>query len=246
MSNKERVVTIMDIPFINCTQSYFLHHKIVPKLEKKEKCFIVTANPEIVMETERNPAYKKIVQSADYVVADGVGILLAAKIKKDPIEERIAGFDLMNEMLQVANKEAARCFFLGATAEVNEQAVKKISQTYPDIHIVGHRHGYFDIQDESVVEQVKQGNPDFIFVALGFPKQEEWISRYLPQFSQGIFMGVGGSFDVFAGNVKRAPNIWIKLNLEWLYRLLKQPFRWKRMIPIFKFLLLSIRGKRSE
>lgn len=233
----------MDIPFTNCTQTEFLNEKLIPKIEKGEKCFIVTANPEIIMETRRNKAYKKIVQSANYIVPDGVGILLAAKFQKEPLQERIAGFDLMNDMLSIANKKRAKCFFLGATPEVNDRAVENIQRQYPNIQVTGNHHGYFNINDASVLAEVHKENPDFVFVALGFPKQEEWIYKHLQTFSKGIFIGVGGSFDVFAGNVKRAPSIWIKLNLEWLYRLLKQPFRLRRMGPIIKFIWLVVTKK---
>lgn len=243
MPNSERLVSIMDISFVNSTRENFIAEKIVPKLDEKQKCFIVTANPEIVMETRRNHHYKEIVQSATYVVPDGIGILLAARLKKKPLLDRIAGYDLMIQMLQLANERGASCFFLGASKEVNEQVVQKVEQNYPNIRIAGNYHGYFDIGDSSVLERVKMNEPDFVFVALGYPKQEEWIYRHLHVFSKGIFIGLGGSFDVLTGNVKRAPNIWIKLHLEWLYRLLKQPSRWKRMLPIISFLWLSVRGK---
>lgn len=233
----------MEIPFINCSQKKFMQERVRPLLENDEKCFIVTANPEIVMETRRNNTYKKFVQSANYVVPDGIGILLAAKRKKEPLYERIAGFDLMNDLLQVAEKENFSCFFLGASAEVNEQAVKEIKKKHPKLKVAGAHHGYFDVNDTSVMEQVKETNPDIVFVALGFPKQEEWIARHSSNFSKGVFIGVGGSFDVFAGNVKRAPEIWIKCNLEWLYRLLKQPFRIKRMLPIIQFMWLILIGR---
>lgn len=235
----------MDIPFVNSTQSEFINQEIIPCLDEYKKCFIVTANPEIVMETRRNKEYKKIVQSADHVVPDGIGILLAAKRIKQPLKERIAGFDLMRDLLTIANERGAKCFFLGASEEVNELVVKKVSKQYPNIEIVGRHHGYFKMDDESIVNIVKEKEPDFVFVALGYPKQEKWIYENLSQFNKGVFMGVGGSFDVLAGKVKRAPEIWIKLNLEWLYRILKQPFRLKRIFPVFKFIFL-IYTKREK
>lgn len=237
MANNERV-QIMDIPFVNNTKDLFIEKEIKEHVQLQKKCFIVTANPEIVMETRRNKTYKAIVQSADYVVPDGVGIILAAKHRKNPLKERIAGFDLMKDMLDLANESGAKCFFLGASEEVNEEAVKNICKDFPKLKVAGRYHGYFDINDPAITELVLKSEPDFIFVALGFPKQEEWIHKNYHLFSKGIFMGVGGSLDVFAGKVKRAPDFWIKLNLEWLYRIIKQPVRWKRVLPIFKFMWL--------
>lgn len=238
MEKNNEKVEIMDISFVNNSKYNFLHKQVKAHFISNEKCFIVTANPEIVMETRRNNTYKKIVQSADFVVPDGIGIILAAKHKKQPLIERIAGFDLMKDMLEFANESEAKCFFLGASEEVNKEAVSNIKRQYPGIKVTGRHHGFFDKSDAAIVNLVKDGEPDFIFVALGFPKQEEWIYENLPAFSKGIFMGVGGSLDVFAGKVKRAPDFWIKLNLEWLYRIIKQPFRWKRMLPIVKFMWL--------
>lgn len=229
----------MDIPFQNSSQQAFITEKIVPKFENKEPCFIVTANPEIVMETRKNEPYKEIVLSANYVVPDGVGILLAAKWKKEPLTERIAGYDLMVDLLTLANERQARCFFLGGQEAVNLATVVEIKRRFPDIIIAGNHHGYFNLEDEKIVKEVKESKADFVFVALGFPKQEAWIERYLPEFDKGIFMGVGGSFDVVSGNVKRAPEIWIKLHLEWLYRIMKQPSRVRRILPIFKFIGLA-------
>lgn len=228
----------MDIPFVNSTKDLFIEEEIKERLHVNEKTFIVTANPEIVMETRRNKKYKSIVQSADYVVPDGIGVILAAKHKREPLKERIAGFDVMKDMLQLANESGASCFFLGSSEEANAEAVKNIRKQYPGLKVAGCHHGYFDLNDQAIGELVQKAEPDFIFVALGFPKQEEWIEQNYYRFSKGIFMGVGGSLDVFAGKVKRAPDFWIKLNVEWLYRIVKQPFRWKRILPVFKFMWL--------
>lgn len=236
-------VTIMDIDFLNMTQKDFLELYIEPHLHQQEKCFIVTANPEIVMRTREDASYKEIVQSADYIVPDGVGILLAAKYMKQPLQERIPGFDVMVDLLAFANEEKMSCYFLGAEEAVNDRAVREVKKRFPNLDLAGHHHGFFDINDKQVAESVKQSNPDIIFVALGFPRQEEWITTYMDDFSKGVFIGVGGSFDVLAGEVKRAPAGWIKLNLEWLYRLLQQPFRIKRTFKLFEFMMRVILKK---
>lgn len=232
----------MDIPFVNATYEQFMRN-IQYDSKNRNKRQIVTANPEIVMATREDAEYKQIVQAADYVVPDGIGVVLAAKLKRQALQERIAGFDVMTGMLEIANEEGLSCFFLGAKAEINDRAVEEIITRYPNLHVAGKHHGYIEVDDADVQKLVVESGADFIFVALGFPKQEKFIARCKPDCDKGIFIGVGGSFDVFAGNVKRAPAFWIKWNLEWLYRLLKQPFRWKRMMPIVKFLWLVVRGR---
>lgn len=236
----KKEVSILDIPFFNGSMEEFLEEKVMPALDKKEKRFFVTANPEIVMATKKDLQYKSIVQSASAIVPDGIGILLAAKWKKTPLQERIAGYDVFLHMLALANERAASCYFLGASKEVNEVLIDKVKEEYPHIQIAGHHHGYIAVEDEAIFEKVAAAKADFVFVALGFPKQEEWIHRYAHRLDKGIFIGLGGSFDVLAGHVKRAPQLWINLHLEWFYRLAMQPTRWKRMIPLLHFFLLSI------
>ncbi|WP_276649049.1 WecB/TagA/CpsF family glycosyltransferase [Globicatella sulfidifaciens] len=235
-----KVVSIMGIPFNNLSKQ-----KLIDKLFNQEmtKGFIVTANPEIVMETRSNEDYKNCILKADYVIADGIGVIIASKWIKQPLQERIPGFELMMEMIKYASSKGKSCYFLGANEAVNLKAVENLKIQFPDLIIAGHHHGFFDLDDRKIAEQVQEASPDFIFVALGMPKQEQWIAKNIDSFSKGIFMGVGGSFDVAAGEVKRAPDIWIKLNLEWLYRLIKQPFRWKRILKVFEFIFRIILKK---
>lgn len=242
MSKEQDIVHILDIPFINKTKRSFLEEKLYPHLLKEEKSFVVTANPEIVMATRKNEAYRQAVCSADYIVPDGIGIVMAAKRQKTPLYERIAGYDLMIDLLTFANKNHLSCFLLGATDSVNEKAANEINRKYPNVKIAGQHHGYFTDDDE-IFHLVKQAKPDLIFVALGYPKQELWIKQYLPLFDKGLFIGVGGSLDVLAGDVKRAPELWITLNLEWLYRTIKQPSRIGRLGHLIKFMFISFFNK---
>ena len=235
MGDYRETVTIMDINFINTTKEKLINLHLLPRMLRGDKCFVVTANPEIVMKTRDDSKYKKVVQAANYVIPDGAGILIAGQYMKTPIRERIPGFDLMLDILRLAEKEGLSCYFLGGTQSVNEQVVVEVQKRHPTLKIAGNHHGYFTITDPGIARKMVEAKPDIVFVALGFPTQEKWIARYMDKFSKGLFMGVGGSFDVLAGEVKRAPNGWIKLNLEWLYRLLKQPFRWKRILKVFEF-----------
>ncbi|WP_077330345.1 WecB/TagA/CpsF family glycosyltransferase [Virgibacillus siamensis] len=237
MNEHVDTVRIMNLDFINTTQNGFLEDVLDPHLQHGRKCFVVTGNPEIAMRAREDKEYRKAVGAANYVIPDGAGILIAAKYKKQPLKERVAGYDVMRDLLDYANEHRMSCYFLGATEEVNKKAVAEVERQYPHVKIAGRHHGFFALDDHSIVEEVRASGADIVFVALGLPRQEIWIAQHFDVFDKGIFMGVGGSIDVIAGEVKRAPDFWIKLNLEWLYRLLKQPFRFKRILKVAEFML---------
>lgn len=229
-------IDILGIPFDNLTKKQFVT-EIMNNSDANKKTFIVTANPEIVMYAKENTSYSCLLHEADYITADGIGVIKASHMLNTPIIERVAGFDLMISLLEEANKKNKRVYFLGAKKEVVKLATENVATNYPNIIICGFHDGYFGANDSTIMESVQASNPDFIFVALGFPRQEEWIHTYLKTASKGSLMGVGGSFDVLSGKVKRAPKIFQNLHLEWLYRLLKQPTRFVRMLVLPKFLL---------
>ncbi|MCC2250630.1 MAG: WecB/TagA/CpsF family glycosyltransferase [Bacillota bacterium] len=235
-------VTIMDIPFLNTNQHSFVQ-LLNQRIQKKEKTFIVTANPEVVMKANHDQQFMQHLQHATYVVADGIGIVKAAKLLNQPLPERVTGYDTMIDLLKLADKNRYRIFLLGAKEGTLEKTVNEISTRYPNIEIVGSQHGYFDRESKDITASIARLQPDITFVALGCPGQESWIANNLSNFDYGIFMGVGGSFDVIAGTVKRAPMIFQKLNLEWFYRLLKQPTRWRRMLTLPQFAFRIVRQK---
>lgn len=240
----KETVTILGVDFINTT-----HEKMVKTLhdhvQKNEKTFVVTANPEIVLHANEDKTYKNYLNIADYITADGIGIVKAAKLMGKPLPERVTGFDMFMSLLNVANENHYSIYLLGAREEVLEAAKEKIKVQFPNANIVGSHHGFFQWEDAAIPNEIKKLQPDFIFVALGFPRQEKWIAEHIQLFNKGIFMGIGGSFDVLAGTVKRAPVVWQKLNIEWLYRLLQQPTRWRRMLalPNFAMKVLLNKGK---
>ncbi|WP_082233338.1 WecB/TagA/CpsF family glycosyltransferase [Halobacillus massiliensis] len=236
MNKNREYVEIKGVPFFRVTNDQLLNHHLFPAIDNKQNTFLVTANPEIVMAAETDPEYKSILQNADYVIADGIGIVIGSKLMKDPLPERVAGFDVLHQLLEKASQNNWRCYFLGSRQDILDKAVAKMKRRFPELVVAGRHHGYFDMNDTSVVQQIKNSAPDLVFVGLGFPNQEKWIHKYRNEFSYGLFMGVGGSFDAWAGHVKRAPVIWQKLNLEWLYRLIKQPSRWKRMLQLPRFI----------
>ncbi|MFS0864975.1 WecB/TagA/CpsF family glycosyltransferase [Fredinandcohnia sp. 179-A 10B2 NHS] len=239
MKNK---VDILGVEFINTTLLQLVN-TLTTRLKNEEKTFIVTANPEIVMQSIQDEEYKKALDSANMVIADGIGVVIASKILQNPLPERVAGYDLMLKLLEVANNESYKVYLLGAEETVLAKTISNIEKQYENVQIVGSHHGFFDSNNIEISNQIKDLQPDLVFVALGVPRQEKWIYQNLKQMNKGIFIGVGGSFDVIAGNVKRAPEIWQKLNLEWFYRLVKQPSRWKRMLALPQFIIKVILKK---
>lgn len=215
-------------------------------LISKQKHFVVTANPEIVMYAQANQDYKGIVNSADLVVADGIGVVIGSKILKRPLKERVAGFDLMKRLLKEAAQNDWNVFLLGAKESTVTKASENIKDTYPSINIVGTHDGFFDLKDREVLNKVISSKADLVFVAMGYPRQEEWIRQYFEHVNHGLAMGVGGSFDVWADEVKRAP-LWVqKINLEWFYRLVSDPKRIGRMRVLPEFLIEVFKEKRKE
>ena len=242
---REKFVEILTIPFIDSNMDEFMNGMIYPRLMNQEKTFVVTANPEIVEYANEHQDYKDIIISADYITPDGVGIIMASKWLNQPLQERITGFDLMNELFRVADEKALKVYLLGAEENVIEAAALKVKELYPGLELVGYNHGYIDIKDDTLPKSIAELEPDIILTALGFPRQEKWVSRHYALFNKGLFMGVGGSFDVLAGKVNRAPVFWQKMRLEWLYRLIQQPSRWKRMLALPRFVLKVRRLRKT-
>jgi N-acetylglucosaminyldiphosphoundecaprenol N-acetyl-beta-D-mannosaminyltransferase len=194
------------------------------RLSEEQKTFLVTVNPVIYMQTQRDSQYKDIIDHADYITPDGIGIVKARQWLGKPVEERITGFDLMKELLQLANLYGWKVYLLGSKSGVVAKTSAAVRESYPNLDLAGYHHGYFT-NDAAIVEEIKGSEPDLIFVAMGCPRQEQWIHENLGKFRKGVFIGVGGSFDVISGMDQRAPQGWIDLHLEWLYRIVMKPRR---------------------
>lgn len=240
-----RYVKILDLPFIAESRKTILD-LIAKRVENEEKTFIITANAEIAMYARENKEYLELTKKSNYIVADGIGIVKGAKILNENIPERIPGIDLMMDMLEYGNNNEKKVYFYGAKPETIEKMVDILKNKYPKLNIVGYHHGYYDDLDNKIMNEVIELKPDYVFVAKGCPLQDEWIIKVLDNVDKGIFMGVGGSFDVISGNVKRAPKVWQKLNLEWLYRLLGNPQRIGRYVALPKFVLEVIKDRRRN
>ncbi len=189
------------------------------KLKKEEKTFIITANPETYMLSTTDNIINEIVHNKNnLIVPDGIAIVKTANYLGLNIKERITGVEIAQHLLEIANKNKYKVYLFGATEEVINNLKKVIKETYSNINLIGTENGY--VKDKNkVMNRIKDLEPDIIMVALGIPLQEKLIYEHLNDFKKGIFIGVGGSFDVLSGSKKRAPKIFIKLNLEWLYRI---------------------------
>lgn len=204
-------------------------YKVVEKsLKNNKRMFIVTANPETFIIAESNEFFNNMLLDKDVtLIPDGIGIVKAANMLNYNIKERITGVDLATELLNICNKNNYKIALLGATNEVMDCLLKVIKEKYPNIKVVKHENGYTKNKDKFFTSLSKE-DVDVCLVALGIPMQEELIYKHLSEFKKGIFVGVGGSFDVISGTKKRASKVFQKLNLEWLYRLIKEPKRIKR------------------
>ena len=240
-----KYVKVLDLPFIAEDRKTILN-LIAKRVDNEEKTFIITANAEIAMYARENKEYLELTKKSNYIVADGIGIVKGAKLLNENIPERIPGIELMMDMLEYANLNNKKVYFYGAKPETIEKMVTILKNKYSKLNIVGYHHGYHDDSDDKIMNEVIQLRPDYVFVAKGCPLQDEWITKVLDNVDKGVFMGVGGSFDVISGNVKRAPELWLKLNLEWLYRLLSNPQRIGRYVSLPKFVIEVIKDRRMN
>ena len=206
-------------------------------LKQEKGHLIVTPNPEIVMKAKDDMEFKEIINTAELVIPDGIGIIKAGKILNTPLKERVAGYDLICNLLEKHGDGSASFYFFGSKPGFAEEAKQKVEAKYPHIKIVGSHTGYFKPEEEiDIMNEIRRLKPDILLVGIGFPRQEKLIDKYKSEGFFKIGIGCGGSIDVLAGEVKRAPKLFIKLHLEWFYRLLKEPTRFKRMLVLPQFI----------
>ncbi len=215
---------------------------LVTNAKKKKKTSVYTPNPEMVMRANEDADFMLLLNKGDVVLPDGYGIVLASILLKKNIKERAAGFDTIVCLLKKIKNDNLSIYFLGAKEEVVRKAASIVRRKYHPINVVGYHHGYFT-DDEEVIAKINEASPDFLLVGLGSPKQEEFIDKYKDRINATVFIGCGGSFDVMSGKVKRAPKIMRKMGLEWFYRLLKEPKRFKRMLKLPIFVLEVVKNR---
>ncbi len=235
-------VTLFGLPFSKMNMRETVDY-LAGAIERREPTQVITGNPIMIMAGLDDPDYYRVMAEAELIVPDGAGVVWAAERAGDPVQERVAGFDLLHELMREGERRRWSVYLLGTTQETIEEAARRLQESYPLARLAGCRNGYFGPdEDASVVEGIRSAAPDMLFVARALTTQEPWIGRYKQELGVPVMMGVGGSFDVIAGKTKRAPLLFQRLGLEWFYRLMKQPTRAARMLALPKFAVKVVRA----
>ncbi len=208
---------------------------------------IVTPNSEIVVNAGKNPELMDAINQAEMVIPDGIGLVYASKILKHPLEERVTGIDFFGRTLEYLSQNAGSVFLFGSKPGIADKAAEKMKEKYPGLTIAGTRNGYFKPEEEEeILNEINAASPDLFCVALGSPKQELFVLKYRDRLNAKAAIGVGGSLDVWSGELKRAPEFYRKHGLEWLYRFIQEPSRYKRMAALPLFMLKVVFSDKSQ
>jgi len=225
---------------LDMDQAIFRIKQILKTGDRPHSIFAV--NPEKNFSAPKDPILMEIFRNADLLIPDGIGVILAAKILYNVKLTRVPGVELMKKICELAAKDGYRVFIYGAKEEVNANAAKVLTDRFKGLQIAGRSNGYIKEEEMGeLVNRINNSKAEILFIALGSPKQEQWFAQYKDTFiNVKVCQGIGGTLDTIAGNVKRAPETWRKYNVEWLYRLIKEPKRIKRqkMLPVFVVMLL--------
>lgn len=241
-------IKIMSIPFLNLSKEEYIS-TVKKRLLSQEKTVIFTPNPQMLLGAKKDKEIRKILQKSDINLPDGSGIIIASKLLRSPIKETVCGIDFAEAILSIAQEQGLSVFLLGGKEGRADEAKEALKNKFPSLNICGTHHGYFKKQgkeNEAVIGKLKTVSPDIIFVCFGFPEQEKWIVENIDHLpSCKLAMGLGGSIDVWSGHVKRAPKLFRKMRLEWLWRAAREPRRMKIFldIPRFLFAILSQKTK---
>lgn len=220
--------------------------KIMEMAREPRTHVIFTPNPEIIYAAFKNSEFCDLLNSADMLTPDGIGVVYASKMLKKPLSERAGGYDIACRIIERISKSGERLYLFGGKPGVAEKAAENLTKEYPFINIAGTKNGYFTAEEEEdIISDINSSGADILFVCLGSPMQEKWIFKNIDKLSCRIMMGIGGSIDVFAGVAERAPEKWQKLGIEWLYRLIKEPKRFWRMLALPKFALAVLLKGRA-
>ena len=237
-------IDVLGVGFDNVTMAEAVEQGMA-LLHSEGSHYVVTPNPEIVEACRENGAARAAVNGADLVLPDGIGIIKGAAMLGTPLNEKTPGIEFAAHMMERMAGEGMSLYLLGAKPGIAEQAAEKLSAQYPGLKIAGTHDGYFK-EDGPVVEDIRQSGADCVFVCLGAPKQEFWMAKNGPATGARLLCGLGGSLDVFAGTVERAPKFFCDHGLEWFYRLCKEPKRIGRMMKLPLFLVHVKQEKRKK
>ena len=221
----------------------------------KRGLYIVTLNAEMVVAAQQDAELDRIIRHAHLIIPDGSGVVWAVRLAGEHID-RLPGIELASAALDIAAKQSKKVALIGGRHEVLEKLLEDLPEKHSGLNIVASYHGYFsEDEEEQIVDDISSFEPDMVLVALGVPKQEYFVDRWAHAFPHAVLIGVGGSFDVWAGEIKRAPKFMRQMHLEWLYRLIVEPWRWRRIgsaLPNFGMQVLrdrlsgSSKGKKSD
>lgn len=226
-------------PFAGYDQAVQSIEKVIAQ---KQSAFVVAINPEKIYRANQDSKLAALLNSAEIGICDGIGAKAAARFLNGQRISRVTGVALFLQIIPVAAEKGWRIFLLGADARVNSEAKAKMQEQYPSLNIVGSQDGFFSDSD-AVVAAINDSGADILFVAMGSPRQEEWIQQHRSRIRASLLMGVGGTFDVVAGHVAWAPGIFRKTGTEWLYRLIREPRRLRRQLVLPKFVWLMVKYK---
>lgn len=211
-------------------------------LQGEKAAYCVTPNAEMAYEALHDQDFCALLNGADLVLPDGAGVVLGAKILKTPLKQKVAGIEFAQNLLPILAETGAKLYLLGSKPGVAELAAEKMLQKHPTLQICGMQDGYFQ-DEEAVIAKINEAEADVLYVCLGAPKQEKFMQRHQADLKVKLMIGLGGTLDGIAGTVKRAPKWMIKLQLEWLYRLIKQPKRLGRMMRLPKFIFAALKKR---
>jgi N-acetylglucosaminyldiphosphoundecaprenol N-acetyl-beta-D-mannosaminyltransferase len=237
------VVNLLGVPVAAVTLEQVLAI-VHTAIHQRGRLQIGVVNAAKLVTMRSNPLLREDVLSSDVILADGSAVVWASRLLGRPLPERVTGIDLMNGMLETGSRAGYGIYLLGATEEVSTAVAKRIGRVYPGVRMVGRRNGYFAIEEEEgIAREIRDSRPDILLIAMSSPKKERFLARWSRHIAVPVCHGVGGSFDVFAGKVQRAPLTWQRLGLEWLYRLKQEPRRlFKRyMLTNTLFCLMTLR-----
>lgn len=238
MNNKLPSSKILGVNINTGSKGEILDFIITGLKRKEDKFYIVTPNPEMIVAATRSSSFKTILNNAQVSLPDGIGVLIAGNILKKGLKERITGIDLMLDICKECARSGLSIGLLGGTSGVAEKTAECLTKKYPDLRV--------SYAVEEWVNTLQDKSCDILFVAFGFPKQEEWISKNLPKIPVTAAMGIGGAFDFISGKVPRAPQIIQKIGMEWAFRLVIQPWRIKRQLALPVFAFKVLKGKMSR
>ncbi len=237
------ICNILGVPFNNMSPVETVELLNV-YLNGDTKAAVCTPNPEMVMLALKDPEFMEVLNKSTVNIPDGIGIIYASRFTENRIEERVPGCDTVLALFDKMKNTKKTVYFFGGAPGVAEKAKEEMEKRFKGLNVVGTADGYFDEEKEKlIIADINEKKPDLLLVGIGFPKQEKWIAKHLDGLNVKVAIGVGGSLDVFSGTVKRAPKAFIKLNLEWFYRLLCQPSRIGRMMQLPVFMLTVIKDR---